>query len=169
MDNQGINLFIVDDNALMMIGLRNYLTNKFGANLNITTFTTGASALQKIDQTTNIVILDYNLNGEDGNAVLKSIKKINPNTEVIMLSSNEDIAVAIESFRKGATDYVVKGEKAWEKLTNVILDIITYPVRILVKEFKVSKFVAIFLLTFITMGVVVAVTMKYMDWNTLVK
>ena len=104
---------------------------------------------------------------EKGTDVLKSIKKINPKTEVIMLSCNEDMGVAIDSFRKGATDYVVKGDKAWKKITHIVRDIITYPIRILVQEFKVSKFVAIFLLTFITMGIIVAATLNYMDWNIL--
>ncbi len=169
MNTQGLNLFIVDDNALMLTGLKNYLTTRFGKDLNITTFLTGEGALKKIDANTNIVILDYYLENENGNEILKSIKEINPKTEVIMLSGNEDMGVAIDSFRKGATDYVVKGDKAWKKISNLILNIITYPVRILVKEFKVTKFVAIFLLTFVVMGIAVAVTMKYMDWNTLPK
>jgi DNA-binding NarL/FixJ family response regulator len=169
MNTQGLNLFIVDDNALMLTGLKNYLTTRFGKDLCITTFLTGESALKKIDSTTNIVILDYYLENENGNEILKSIKEINPKTEVIMLSGNEDMGVAIDAFRKGATDYVVKGDKAWKKISHVILDIITYPVRILVQEFKVTKFVAIFLLTFVVMGIAVAVTMNYMDWNVLKK
>lgn len=164
-----MNLFIVDDNELMVTVLRNYLHERFGKDLRIFTFPTGESALKRVDETTNIVILDYFLGEEKGTDVLKSIKKINPRTEVIMLSSNEDMGVAIDSFRKGATDYVVKGDKSSLKITRIIHDIITYPIRILVKEFGVSKFVAIFLLTFLTMGIVVALTMKYMDWNTIVK
>ena len=169
MNTQGLNLFIVDDNLLMLTDLRNYLDNRFGKDLNITTFQTGAGVLKKVDGTTNIVILDYYLENENGNEILKSIKLINPKTEVIMLSGNEDMSIAIESFRKGATDYVVKGNKDMKKLSKIILNIITYPIRILVQEFKVTKFVAIFLLTFVAMGIAVAVTMKYMDWNTLAK
>jgi DNA-binding NarL/FixJ family response regulator len=167
MSTQGLNLFIVDDNALMVTGLRNYLHNRFGKDIRIFTFPTGESALKRVDETTDIVILDYFLGEEKGTDVLKSIKKINPKTEVIMLSSNEDMGVAIDSFRKGATDYVVKGDKAWKKITHIVRDILTYPIRILVQEFKVSKFVAIFLLTFITMGIIVAATLNYMDWNVL--
>lgn len=161
MSNQKLNLFIVDDNKLMVSGLRNYLTTKFGSDLNISTFFTGESVLNKVDQDTNIVILDYFLGDENGNEVLKSIKKINPKTEVIMLSSNEDIGVAIDSFRKGATDVVVKGNDSMKKISALVYGIITYPIRILVKEFGVSKFLAIFLLTFIIMGIVVFITLKY--------
>lgn len=161
MTTQGLNLFIVDDNSLTLTSLRNYLNIRFGKDLNISTFLSGANALEKVDKNTGVVILDYYLEGENGNDILQSIKKINPKTEVIMFSSNEEMGVAIDSFRKGASDYVVKGDKAWRKISHIVLDIITYPVRILVQEFKVTKFVAIFLLTFVSMAVVACVALNY--------
>ncbi len=161
MNTQGLNLFIVDDNSLVLTSLRNYLDTRFGKDLNITTFLTGANAINKVDKDTGIVILDYNLEGENGNDVLQSIKKINPKTEVIMFSSNEEMGVAIDSIRKGASNYVIKGDHGWNKISNLVLNIITYPVRMLVQEFRVTKFVAIFLLTFVTMALVVYVALKY--------
>ena len=166
MKAQLLNLFIVDDDPLMLTGLRNFLDNKFGANINISTFSTGDSVLKKVDKSTNIVILDYYLEGKNGNEVLKSIKNINPKTEVIMLSSNEDIVIAIEAFRKGATDYVIKGEKAWNKISSLVYNIITYPIRVLVREFGISKYLAIFLLTFVIMGITVYFTLRSMYSNT---
>lgn len=161
MTTQGLNLFIVDDNALTLTDLRNYLNIRFGKDLNISTFLSGAGALEKLDENTGVVILDYDLEGENGNDILQSIKKINPKTEVIMFSSNEEIGVAIDSFRKGASNYVVKGAGGWRKISKLVLDVITYPVRILVQEFRVTKFVAIFLVTFAVMAVVVGLTLKY--------
>jgi DNA-binding NtrC family response regulator len=160
METQGLNLFIVDDNKSMVIALKQYLKNRFGVSLNISTFYDGESCLEKIDNNTNIVILDYFLNGKNGNEILKSIKEINPKTEVIMLSSNEDIGTAIESFRTGATDYIVKNNSAWAKLGQLVNTIITEPIRAMVREFGVSKFVAIFLLTFVAMGAVVYWVLK---------
>ena len=130
MEARRTNIFIVDDNKLMVMALKQYLQKRFGESVNISTFFDGESCLQKVDEHTHIVILDYYLDGENKTAkngieVLKSIKEINPKTEVIMLSSNEDISVAIESFRTGATDYVVKGDKAWEKLIALVSKTIT--------------------------------------------
>lgn len=161
MNTQGLNLFIIDDNQLAATGLKIYLNNRFGTNLTISTFNTGASALTEVDANTAIVILDYQLEGENGNDILKSIKKINPTTEVIMLSSNENIATAIESFRNGATDYVVKGEKAWKKVTSLVYGVITYPVRIMVREWGLNKYLALFILTFVVMGIVAYLSVQY--------
>ncbi len=162
MKNQPLNLFIVDDDTTIVNGLRNYLHKKFGNNVAISSYSSGKSALQKIDKNTNIVVLDYNLKGENGNDVLKSIKLINPKTEVIMLTSNEDISVAIESFREGASDYVIKGEKAaWTTVYSLILNIITYPAKFLVKEFGVNKYLAMFLTTFLVMAIGVYVVLQF--------
>lgn len=161
MTTQGLNLFIVDDNLLSLTSLRDYLDIRFGKDLNISTFLSGAKALEKVDKNTGVVILDYDLKGENGNVVLQSIKKINPKTEVIMFSSNEEIGVAIDSLRKGASNYVVKDDTGRRKISNLVLNIITYPVRILVQEFGVTKFVAIFILTFVIMAVVVYLALKY--------
>ena len=116
MKAQGINIFLVDDNRLMVTDLKHFLRNRFGADLNISVFNDGESCLAKIDKETHIVILDYFLDGKNGLEVLKLIKDINPKTEVIMLSSNEDIVLAIDTFRNGATDYVIKGNGALKKI-----------------------------------------------------
>ena len=82
-----------------------------------------------------------------------------------MFTSNEKIAVAVESFRKGANDFVIKGDKAWKRIASSVNNIITYPYRIMVKEFGVHKFVAAFLLTFAALGAVVVLVLQTMDWN----
>lgn len=162
METQGINLFIVDDNKLVSADLKYYLINKFGTGVKISTFTDGESCLNKIDKHTHIVILDYFLNGQNGLEVLKSIKAINSKTEVIMFTNNEDISMAVESFRMGATDYVIKGKGSSNKLYKLIYHIITEPIRIMVREFGISKYMAIFLLTFVSMGLVVFFVLRYM-------
>jgi DNA-binding NtrC family response regulator len=161
MNTQALNLFIIDDNQLMATGLRIYLNNRFGTNLNISTFNSGENALKEVNENTSIVILDYFLEGENGNDVLKAIKKINPNTEVIMLSSNEDIGIAIDSFRSGASDYVVKGEKAWKKITSIVYKTLTYPVRVMVREWGLNKYIAIFLFTFVIMGILAYLSVQF--------
>ncbi|HKC67979.1 MAG TPA: response regulator [Bacteroidia bacterium] len=163
MKTQGLNLFIVDDNKLAVTDLQYYLQNKFGASINVSTFNDGESCLAKVDKETNIVILDYFMKGKNGLETLKSIKNINPNTKVIMLSGNEDVALAIETFREGATDYVIKGAGALKKVTKVVHYIITAPMRLLVDEFRVSKYMAMFLVTFVVLGMAVVISLQFMN------
>jgi two-component system response regulator AtoC len=161
METLGTNLFIVDDDKVMVVALKNYLQNRFGKSVRISTFNDGESCLGKIDKETNIVILDYFLGGKNGLDILKSIKTINPKTEVIMLSGNEDMALAVETFRAGAKDYVVKGRHSWQRVHQTVNYIITEPIRIMVNEFSISKQLAMFLLAFVTVGIAVFCIMRF--------
>jgi DNA-binding NtrC family response regulator len=154
------NLFIVEDNLATAKELQQFLENKFGNDLIISIFMDGDSVLKSVDKNTRIVILDYDLRGEKANELLKAIKRLNSKTEVIILSSNEDIATAIDSFRKGANHYIIKGEKAPRKIFSLVYRALNYPVRILVERFKVSKILAIFLTYFVFIGIIVYLGMQ---------
>lgn len=165
MTNPKLNIFIVDDNKLLVSSVKKYLDDRFVASINISTFFDGESCLRNINERTHIVILDYFLDGENSNSkngveILKEIKKKNAKTEVIMLSRNEDVAVAIESFRAGASEYVVKGDNSLDKLISFINRTITEPIRIMVREFGVPKFLTLFLFVFIGMATVIYWVMK---------
>lgn len=155
----------MDDNKLLVISLKKYLENKFGSDVNISTFYDGESCLESINESTHIVILDYFLDGENRNAkngieILKEIKKHNAQTKVIMLSRNEDVAVAVESYREGASEFVIKGDNSLDKLISLINRTITEPIRIMVREFGVPKFLTLFLFVFIGMATVIYWFMK---------
>jgi DNA-binding NtrC family response regulator len=159
METQALNLFIVDDNRSMVMALKQYLSSRFGGKLAITTFSDGESCLEKIDEQTDVVILDYFMDGKNGNEILRAIKELNPRTEVIMLSSNESVETAVESFRLGAKNFVVKNTNAWRKISILVETIVIKPFRY-VWEFGVTKFLALFLGTFAAMGAVVALIVE---------
>jgi len=56
----------------------------------------------------DIVLLDVKMPGFDGIEVLKSLKKINPLSEVIMISGHSGIEEAIEAAKLGAFDFLEK-------------------------------------------------------------
>jgi response regulator of citrate/malate metabolism len=159
MNTEGLNLFIIDDDPFTVAALGNYLKKKFGNILRISTFNEGEAALRKIDKDTDIVILDYYLKDSKGTDVLSEIKTINPKTKVIMLSNNEEVGVAIESFRRGASDYVLKGEKALKKISMRVNKIVMYPIYLMVNKFSINKYLAIFFMTFMTIGIVVLIAL----------
>lgn len=138
-----LNLFIVDDEDYMISLLKHQLTKHFGNSLNILTFNSGEDCLAKLNADTHIVILDYFLNGKNGLEILQQIKERNPKTEVIMFSNNENIVAAIESFRNGAKDFVIKDKNSYSKVEALIQRIITEPVKSAVKRyglFRVTSF-----------------------------
>ena len=160
METQKHNIYIVDDNKLMAGMLRKFLLSRFENKVNVSLYFSGESALKRMHQGVNLVILDYYLNEKGKNAkqgveVLQTMKAGFPETEVVMYTSNEDVVTAIEAMRSGASDYIVKNKSSWYKISSLVDRIIAQPIRALLSEFGVLKFLSIFLLTFFTMAVVV--------------
>jgi PAS domain S-box-containing protein len=56
----------------------------------------------------HIVLTDIKMPGMDGISLLKAIKAQDPDTEVIMITGHGDMALAIESLKLEATDFVTK-------------------------------------------------------------
>lgn len=55
-----------------------------------------------------VVITDIKMPGIDGIELLRKIKRINPETEVIMLTGHGDLDLAIKSLKHEATDFITK-------------------------------------------------------------
>ncbi|MBN1791514.1 MAG: response regulator [Bacteroidales bacterium] len=122
-------LFLVDDDALFLKSLE----IEFSQNTTsvIKTFATGELCLDSLTQNPDIIILDYYLNGVDKKAIngletLDKIKTTNPQIPVIMLSSQDKIAVAVNCMKHQAFDYIVKSETAFIRLQKAITTIFHY-------------------------------------------
>jgi DNA-binding NtrC family response regulator len=122
-------LFLVDDDALFLKSLE----IEFSQNTEsvIKTFATGELCLVDLSQNPDIIILDYHLNGIDKNAInglitLDRIKEANARIPVIMLSSQDNIEVAVNCMKHQAFDYIVKSETAFLRLQKAITTIFHY-------------------------------------------
>ena len=69
----------------------------------------GLSALEEIKKNDfDLVLLDVLMPEMDGIETLKEIKKIKPETEVIMLTGHASVEVGIEGMKSGAFNYILK-------------------------------------------------------------
>ncbi|MFY7653324.1 MAG: response regulator, partial [Chitinophagaceae bacterium] len=90
-------------------------------------FEKGENCLAELSKQPNLIILDYYLEGElNGLDTLQRIKKESPETQVIFLTSQANMQVALNSLRFGAFDYIEKNETAIEALQDALdrLDIL---------------------------------------------
>jgi len=60
------------------------------------------------EQTPPIVLTDIKMPGMDGIELLKSVKRENPDAEIIMITGHGDMQLAIESLKHRATDFITK-------------------------------------------------------------
>ena len=121
-DNKRL-IFLVDDEPIQNEMLKDYLSERFLYDIKV--FDNGEAALQNMNLEPEIMVLDYHLSAskpgaKNGVEILKEIKDKYPATEVIMLSGQDKIDVAVDSIKYGAYDYVVKGETAFSRMENTM-------------------------------------------------
>src|SRR5258706_15613810 len=101
MERENLNLFILADNALVVNGLKHYLEERFNSRIRVYSFYDTKSCLKKVNRHTNVVVLDYFIGGRSGMEALRCIKALNPETEIIFHSSNDDVMAAVNAYLKG--------------------------------------------------------------------
>jgi len=116
-------IFIVDDDEMLTEAMSDYLTRDTPHKISV--FHTGEECVKHISENPDVIILDYYLNTVESDAangleVLEAIRKHLPNTRFIMLSSQESYGIAAKTIGKGAEQYVIKGEDAFEKISRMI-------------------------------------------------
>lgn len=89
----------------------------------ITRFFNAKDLLKELHQMPDVVTLDFRLPDMDGDELLKIIKDNSEQTEVIIVSEQRDIHVAMSLLRKGAFEYIVKNEEVKEQLHHAIKQI----------------------------------------------
>ena len=104
-DSMRRRLLIVDNEPLIL----EVLTEHFKSDYDVDTALNGADALGSILRVRpDVVMLDINMPRMNGVEVLKDIKQIDDSIAVIMVTANEQVAMAAESLRNGAFGYVPK-------------------------------------------------------------
>lgn len=111
-------VFIVEDDIFYSEMLAHKL--KVSGFENAQVFNSGETFEQHLYQMPDIVLLDYHLGDANGVELLKKIKAFNPNIQVILLSAQEQMRIAVNSLRYGAFDYLEKNEQSFEKLIHLI-------------------------------------------------
>src|SRR6187549_648732 len=103
-------IFLVDDDVVFLKSLE--IEFRQFEDFHIETFVSGELCLKSMSSNPDIIILDYQLDGTDKNAMngIKTLDKVrehNPEIPVIMLSAQDKIEVAVDCMHNKAFDNVV--------------------------------------------------------------
>jgi two-component system response regulator AtoC len=98
-------ILIVDDEELIRWSLRERLRSDGYDTLEAGT---GAAALEAFKEGVDLVLLDYRLPDTDGLAVLRELKKQDPDVLVILLTSFVSVETAVEAMKLGAFHFANK-------------------------------------------------------------
>jgi CheY-like chemotaxis protein len=116
-------IFIVDDDVMLATMLADHLQTSTPHDIRV--FHTGEECLQHLADHPDLVILDHHLNNAvkdaaDGLEILQRIKKLDRNVHVIMLSSQTQYGIALQTVAKGAEQYVIKGKDQFDEIDRIV-------------------------------------------------
>jgi DNA-binding NtrC family response regulator len=112
-----IRVLLVDDEEEFVETLAQRLEVR---EFDVTTALNGADALERLaHEEIDLVILDLQMPGVDGIAVLRKIKELKPLIEVIMLTGHATVETAIEGMKLGAFDFLIKPTETEELVEKI--------------------------------------------------
>lgn len=111
MEIKDLKVFMVEDNELFAHMISEALASQYGYKVEV--FYTGEDMLKRINEKPDVVLLDFQLDSSDqncmnGDKVLEQIMKVQPQTKVVIISSQDDLEKAIELLKYGACNYICK-------------------------------------------------------------
>jgi two-component system response regulator AtoC len=121
MPQKPLKIFVVEDNEWYNKLLVHTLS--LNPDYEIKSFFKAKDFLDSLYESPEIVTLDYRLPDLSGLEVLKKIKQENSDIQVIVISEQEDIEMAITLLKHGAYDYITKSEDIRERLLNTVQNV----------------------------------------------
>ena len=113
-----VSIYVVDDDVTYCSAIGHYLS--LNPDYRVKTFNSAKALKASLHENPDIITLDYSMPDTKGDDLLEFVRQENPETQVIIISGQEDIKVAIDLFKKGAHDYIVKDEDAKQRLWMVV-------------------------------------------------
>uniref|UniRef100_UPI0025DAEB89 sigma-54-dependent transcriptional regulator n=1 Tax=Algoriphagus sp. TaxID=1872435 RepID=UPI0025DAEB89 len=114
-------IFIVEDDPWYGQILEYHLS--LNPDYNVTLFSTAKSCLSKLHEKPDLITVDFSLPDLSGDKLFQKIKEYNPTIPVVVISSQEDISVAVGLLKAGVSDYLVKDDATKDLLWNSVIKI----------------------------------------------
>lgn len=111
-----IRILVTDDDALARTAMRHALEVR---GYEVVEANHGQSALAKMDEHVDAVLLDLDMPIMSGIECLRAVQHEFPGTPVLIVSGQDQVEVAVEAMKAGADDYITKPLKL-DELPNVV-------------------------------------------------
>ncbi len=116
-----IRILMVEDNLEYAKAVRLILSEVTEEEFDLVHVTRVGDGLLKLDHSIfDIILLDLNLPDSGGFETFANVHTHAPEIPIVVMSSEDDTALAVRTVREGAQDYLVKGEMNLKPLTRVI-------------------------------------------------
>ncbi len=113
---------VVDDEAEILSMINRFLSrsNKY----NVTTYSNPIEAVESIDESYDVVLMDIMMPQMNGLDALEKIIEKNPNQKVIMMTAYSTLDKVLKSHKEGATHYLMKPFESLSALESKISEVL---------------------------------------------
>ena len=113
-----IRILIADDEEIIRDLLTEHLTEE---GFNVVAVPSGEKALEIFSKDPDhLVVTDIRMGGMSGVQLLEEVKKLDPDAQVIIITSHASLDTAVATMRAGAYDYIFKPFEDLDQVTEVI-------------------------------------------------
>ena len=120
-EKNGFQIFIVEDDPWYGQVLEYHLT--LNPDYEVRLFESGQALLDHLFLKPDLVTLDFSLPDMNGDELYHKIRSSHPELPVIVISSQENIGVAVKLLKMGVSDYLVKDDSTKDLLWNSVIRI----------------------------------------------
>jgi len=113
---------VIDDENEILSVIQRFLSRS--GKYNVTTFSNPVTALDSIDSTYDIIMLDIMMPQMNGLDVLEKLMEKNPNQKVIMMTAYSTLDKVLKSHKHGATHYLMKPFDSLQAIENKISEVL---------------------------------------------
>jgi DNA-binding NarL/FixJ family response regulator len=115
-------ILLVDDHTILLDGVKSLLSKEDDLQI-VGQAGSAEAALEFLKkQDVDLIITDYSMPGMDGLSLLNTVKRIAPNTKIILLSMHDEVHLVKEILKAGVNGYVLKKD-THKELLNAIHDV----------------------------------------------
>lgn len=122
MNQNKYKIAVIDDETEILQMINRFLQKK--DNYNVTTFSNPLNALDQVDSSFDLVLLDIMMPQMNGIEVLEKLLKKNPTQKVIMMTAYSTLDRVLKSHKNGATHYIMKPFESLMALENKIIEVL---------------------------------------------
>jgi DNA-binding NarL/FixJ family response regulator len=112
-------ILLVDDHTILLDGVKSLLSREDDLQI-VGQAGSAEAALEFLKkQDVDLIITDYSMPGMDGLSLLNTVKRIAPNTKIILLSMHDEVHLVKEILKAGVNGYVLKKDTHKELLSAI--------------------------------------------------
>lgn len=118
---ESFKIFIVEDDPWYGEILEYHLS--LNPDYDITRFSTGKECLANLHKKPDLITIDFSLPDYTGDKLYQKIKELDDEVPVIVISGQEEIAIAVNLLKMGVADYLIKDDNTKDILWNTVIKI----------------------------------------------